>query len=68
MYTAGAYFTFTLVFVKNKNSLFKKKLHIFPSYAKILEETNFQPRDIPEVGQKQKTDEKEERERERKKD
>ena len=39
-------------------------MHISSSYAKILGETNFQPREIPEVGQKPKT-EKKEREKER---
>ena len=38
-------------------------LHISSIYAKILGETNFQPRDFPEVGQRQKTEKKEEREK-----
>ena len=36
-------------------------MHISSSYAKILGETNFQPPEILEVGQKQKTETKKER-------
>ena len=40
-----------------------KRLHISSSYAKILGETNFQPREIPRSGSKAKNGE---REKERK--
>ena len=39
-------------------------LHISPSYAKILGETNCHTREIPEVGHKQKTERKRRREKE----
>ena len=38
-------------------------LHIFSSYAKILGETNFQPREFPRWGSKAKDGEKRKRER-----
>ena len=53
------------VFAKNKNCLIKYfLLHRSSSYAKILGETNFQPREFPRSGSKAK-DVKEERKRDR---
>ena len=46
---------------KNKNTIFF--LHISSSYAKILGETNFQPRELPRSGSKAKDGEKREREK-----
>ena len=43
----------------------KNALHISSSYAKILGETNFQPREIPRSGSKAKDGERERRRRER---
>ena len=47
-------------FVK-KNYLKKYFLHIYSSYAKILGETNFQPREIPRSGSKVKDGKEKER-------
>ena len=41
----------------------QQKLHISSIYAKILGETNFLSREIPEVGQKQKTEKRVEKRR-----